>query len=126
MATQSQVERRIALGQGLFYVASGLWPVFDRESFERVTGPKTDFWLVKTVGLLLTTAGAALIAAGYRRSVSPEMKMVGAGSAASLSGIGFYYGIKGRISRIYLVDAVVQGGIAALWITASRRAPATF
>ncbi|MDQ6708282.1 MAG: hypothetical protein M3Z85_20175 [Acidobacteriota bacterium] len=121
MTVQSQIERRIALGQGFFYVVSGLWPVFDRESFERVTGPKTDFWLVKTVGLLLTTAGGALIAAGLRRSVPPELKMVGAGSAASLSGIGFYYGTKGRISRIYLVDAMVQGGIAGLWIMASRR-----
>ncbi|MDQ2898219.1 MAG: hypothetical protein M3Y07_00275 [Acidobacteriota bacterium] len=118
MTTRSEVEKRIAAGQGVPNLASGLWPVFNRKSFEAVTGPKADFWLVKTVGLLIATTGAALIIANRGRSVGTEMKMVGAGTAASLAGVDWYYGGKGRISRIYLLDALVQGGIAALWIAA--------
>lgn len=43
----------LPLGQGLFYLTSGIWPLIDMPSFEAVTGRKTDKWLVKTVGLLL-------------------------------------------------------------------------
>lgn len=116
MTSRNEMEKRIALGQGVFNLASGLWPVVDRESFEAVTGPKTDFWLVKTVGLLIATTGAALVVASRGRKIATEMKIVGAGTAAGLAGIDFYYGGKGRISRIYLLDALLQGGIAALWI----------
>ena len=41
----------LATGQGAYYVASGLWPIFHRRSFEAVTGPKKDWWLVVTVGV---------------------------------------------------------------------------
>lgn len=48
MTNTSRVERRVAMSHGLFRVGSGLWPVIDLKSFERVTGPRTDGWLVKT------------------------------------------------------------------------------
>ena len=37
--------------QGLFYVVTGLWPLVSLSTFEFVTGPKTDDWLVHMVGL---------------------------------------------------------------------------
>ena len=44
-----------------FYVASGLRPIVSMRTFEKVTGPKTDEWLVKTVGLLIAVSGAIFI-----------------------------------------------------------------
>jgi hypothetical protein len=38
------------IAQSIYYIATGLWPVFNLRSFERVTGPKTDGWLVKQAG----------------------------------------------------------------------------
>jgi len=35
--------------QGLYWLVTGLWGLIDVHSFMKVTGPKTDIWLVKTV-----------------------------------------------------------------------------
>lgn len=113
----------LCVGQGIFYLTSGLWPVFDRESFEKVTGPKADFWLVRTVGLLIASTGATLTMAAIRRKVTPEIALLAATTAGSLAGIDIVYGGSGRISRIYLLDAVVQGGIVGLWAAAWKRTP---
>jgi hypothetical protein len=43
--------------QGLFYVLTGLWPLLHLRSFLAVTGPKTDLWLIKTVGALIAAVG---------------------------------------------------------------------
>ncbi|WP_242394339.1 hypothetical protein [Anaeromyxobacter oryzisoli] len=31
--------RRLAIGQGAFYLAAGIWPLLDEAGFEAVTGP---------------------------------------------------------------------------------------
>ena len=121
---RDEATRSVCLGQGIFYMASGLWPVFDRESFEKVTGPKADFWLVRTVGLMIASTGAALTMAAVRRKVTPEIGLLATTTAGSLAGIDIVYGGSGRISRIYLLDAIVQGGIVALWAAACKRKPA--
>ncbi|MDP9170379.1 MAG: hypothetical protein M3N54_07160 [Acidobacteriota bacterium] len=105
---------RLSISHGAFNLASGLWPVFNRRSFEVVTGPKEDFWLVRTVGLLLAVTGTAM--AGSRKRVTPEIRLLGTGVAGSLATIGVIYGTKGRISRIYLLDAVAQSTLAAAWL----------
>ena len=58
---------RMAVAQGAFYLATGLWPVLHLRSFEAVTGPKADGWLVKTVGGLIGVVGGALLSAGLHR-----------------------------------------------------------
>ena len=50
--------RRMAQAQGVFNVVGGLWPLVSMRTFEAVYGPKTDRWLVQTVGGLLTAIGA--------------------------------------------------------------------
>jgi hypothetical protein len=53
--------RRILALQALYYLATGLWPLVHLPSFEVVTGPKTDDWLVHmVVGLLAMVSGASL------------------------------------------------------------------
>lgn len=37
----------------MFYLAAGLWPIVSLHSFEAVTGPEQDDWLVKTIGGLI-------------------------------------------------------------------------
>jgi hypothetical protein len=44
--------RRLIAFQAAYYLATGLWPLVHLPSFEAVTGPKTDDWLVHMVGLL--------------------------------------------------------------------------
>lgn len=105
----------LAAGQGAFYLATGVWPLVHDRSFQAVTGPKVDVWLVKTVGSLVAVVGGVLLAAGLRRSVSTELRVIAAGSAAALAAIDIVYASRRRISPIYLADAVVEIGLVAAW-----------
>ncbi|HEU4455559.1 MAG TPA: hypothetical protein VFR81_21020 [Longimicrobium sp.] len=111
----------IAVGQGAFYAATGAWPFVSMRSFEAVTGPKMERWLVKTVGGLIGVIGGTLVSAGARRRVTPELAMLGAGSAMVLAGIDVYYVSRRRISPVYLLDAAAELGIAAAWALAARQ-----
>ena len=112
----------VALGQGLYYVVTGIWPLVSMRTFEAVTGAKTDTWLVKTVGVLVAVIGAALAFAGWRRKVTPESAILAAGSAAGLGTIDTVYAMKGRISKVYLLDAIVEAALVVAWAAARRRA----
>lgn len=112
---------RIAIGQGLFYVATGVWPLVSIESFETVTGPKRDDWLVKTVGVLVTVIGGTLLAAGVRGRTTPEIAWLGAGTALALAGVDVLYRAKGTIPSIYLADAALEMGLVTGWVAAASR-----
>lgn len=110
--------------QGTYYAATGVWSLLAIDSFQRVTGPKTDLWLVKTVGGLVTAIGVALLAGGTRRRTSPEAVVLAAGCAAGLATIDATHVAKRRISAIYLLDAAAEAlAVSRLAISghASRR-----
>ena len=111
----------LALVQGAFYAATGLWALVDLDSFMAVTGPKTDHWLVKTVGALVTVIGAVLLLAWTRRRVPAEVVLLAMASALSLAAIDVVYVSSGTILPIYLLDAVAEVGLALAWIPAARR-----
>jgi hypothetical protein len=105
----------VAWAHAAFYVAGGVWPIVSLRSFEAVTGPKVDGWLVKTVGGLLAAAGAAIGSAAAKRRVTPEIALVGAGCAATLAAIDIVYVSRGRIPPVYLLDAAAEIGLVAAW-----------
>lgn len=45
--------RTLAFLQGTYYLLTGVWPFASMGTFLAVTGPKTDLWLVRTVGALV-------------------------------------------------------------------------
>jgi hypothetical protein len=105
----------VLLAQGGYYAATGIAPFVSRKAFEAVTGPKRDWWLVQTVGAVVTAVGAGLIAAGARRQPTPEVVGIAAGCAAGLGAIDVYHAASGRIARSYLLDAACQyAALAAL------------
>lgn len=107
--------------QGAYFVATGLWPIVHYRSFAAVTGPKTDVWLVKTVGALIAVVGAVIGAASRRQEPPGEVVGLAAGSSAALGALDVIYAGKGRIAPIYLLDAVTEAVlIGALGVTASR------
>ena len=121
----SRPMRRLALSQGLFYLVTGVWPLVHMRSFEAVTGPKIDRWLVRTVGGLLGVVGGSLGWAARSGRVSPEIRAIGAGTAAVLAAIDCTYVARRRISPVYLLDAAVETALVAGWTVAELRAPRT-
>lgn len=98
--------------QGIAYIAGGLWPVFHMASFEKATGRKTDKWLVRTVGLLTAGIGWSL----WRAKSPKDARRLGALSAASFGAIDGYYTKKGRISKMYALDGLIQAGLIFSWL----------
>jgi hypothetical protein len=117
------LERMLALGQGWYFLVTGVWPILHMRSFEWVTGPKVDKWLVKTAGVLITAVGATLAMAGRRgRGERPpdEIPLLAVGSAAGLTAIDVVYVAKKRISPVYLLDAVAEVALIGAWVVALR------
>ncbi len=112
---------RLARTQAAYFIASGLLPLISMRAFEAITGPKTDRWLVKTVGLLVAVIGFGLALAGYRRHVSPELALIAAGSAGAVAAIDVVYVARQRISPVYLGDAVIEAGLLIAWLRVCRR-----
>lgn len=111
----------VAWVHGAYYLATGLWPLASMRTFELVSGPKTDHWLVRTVGLLVAAIGGTLAFSARRGRLPPEVPLVATSSAASLAAIDVVYALKGRISRVYLLDALAEGLLIAGWAATWRR-----
>jgi hypothetical protein len=106
------VSRRPVVGaQAAYYLATGLWAVSHRRSFEAVTGPKADYWLVRIVGGLAAAIGASLAVGARRREPNAETLALGAGSAAAFGLADAVYAGTGRIRPVYLVDLAVETGV---------------
>ena len=113
-------ERSVLRAQGAYYVASGLWAVVNRRGFEAVTGPKRDYWLVRTVGLLAATIGASLLA-GTRREPTAETALLGLAAGASFTAVDLVYVARRRVRPVYLGDAALHGLLAVLAVQDHRR-----
>ncbi len=83
-------------------------------TFEAISGPKVDRWLVKTMGALITVVGLALFRSSSPASDTP--RTLGLGACVALGASDIIYVARGRISRIYLLDAVAETVLAAQWL----------
>ena len=107
--------RAVAATQGTFNVLTGLWPMVHMNSFEAVTGPKKDEWLVRTVSGLLVTIGLEQLRMALSDEGVATARRIGVGTAATLAGIDVVYASRSRISKVYLLDAVIEVAILAAW-----------
>ncbi len=104
-----------SLGHGIYYLVTGVWPLFSISSFQRVTGQKIDLRLVKTVGALITVIGTVLVLAGVRNRTTPEIMTLAAGSASAFLAVDTVNVARRRISPIYLADAGAELSLILLW-----------
>lgn len=116
-AMRDDGQRAVATVQSVFYIATGLWPLVHRRSFERVTGPKVDFWLVETVGITVASIGLGL-AQSLRsgRPIPSELRSVAIAAAAGLAAVDLVYVARRRISPVYLLDATAEAALIVGWL----------
>jgi hypothetical protein len=126
MARQTRTANWLCWAQGLYYFVTGIWPLVSVESFQRVTGPKSDHliadapteadhWMLNAISGLIIAISLVLLTAAWRRRPSLEVGLLGALSAAALATIDVVYVSRGTIRPIYLADAAVEAGIIAAW-----------
>lgn len=117
MVSSKRLSEGLPLAQGVYYLVTGVWPFISMETFQAITGPKVDGWLVKMVGALVTVVGGVLFMAGLRRRVTSEITVLAVGNALAFMGIDITYAARKRISPIYLADAVLQVFFLIGWIS---------
>jgi hypothetical protein len=114
----------LAAAHGFANVVGGLWPLLHMRSFEAVMGPKTDVWLVRTVaGLLVANGAVQLSAAGRSPDALVLAGRLGIGTSVTLGTVDLVYAPNGRISRMYLLDALLEAAWVAAWLSARRGDP---
>lgn len=94
---------------------TGIWPIIDDTTFQLVTGPKEDLWLVKTMGLLLVLVGIVLLTT-INNVVSLSTKSLIIAVALSLAIADFWYVSVGVLGLPYLLDGFVQLFFVIAWL----------
>ncbi len=107
------MRRRALAALAAYYAVTGVWPIAHMRSFETVTGPKTDTWLVNMVAALALANGTALAFGLRREKISTETTALAVCSALAFAAIDVVYVARGRIRPIYLGDAAVELALAA-------------
>src|SRR5436190_11192688 len=110
--------------QGCYFLITGVWPLIDVQSFQFVTGRKTDHlvtgregdhWLVLCVGALVTALAVGFLFAAWKGRPATEVVVFAIASAAALAAIDSIYVMRGAIAPIYLVDAALEASFIGLW-----------
>ena len=111
----------LAIVHGLYFMITGLWPLVHMESFVAVTGPKEDYWLVRTVAMLTSFIGTGLLIAGIKKHVSFPMIVTVAGSAFGFLLIDVIYVLQNVLWPVYLLDAGVELVFFVAWVVLTYR-----
>lgn len=111
-----QLFKAIVWIQSLYILATAVWPIVHIASFMEVTGPKTDIWLVTTVGALLIPVAACLLS--YLAFDIPRIPalILGGLTCIAFIAIDFYYAFTDVIADIYLVDGILQIAFLIVWV----------
>jgi hypothetical protein len=111
----------LLLVQLTYYGITAVWPLVHIRSFMAVTGPKTDRWLVKTVAVVLLAITLSLLSGYYEGLNLFPTVVLALSSAAGLAAIDFWYGLRGVISRVYVIDGVLQVFFSIAWFVVIAR-----
>ncbi len=112
----AQILKVVGLAQGGYYLITGLWAIVSQRTFQKITGPKQDVWLVKTAGVLFSVIGGTLVLAGLRKRPPVESQFLGSLTALGVAGAEIVYTSEERISPVYLADGVVEGIFFLSWL----------
>lgn len=113
--TYRKTYRYLLLIVGVYSLITALWALIDIDSFMKVTGPKTDIWLVKTVSvLILAMAVFFIMQLKYSSPVVPVI-ILGILMSVGLASIDFYYTSQNTISDIYKADGFLQLVFMLIW-----------
>jgi hypothetical protein len=104
----------LLLAHAGYLVLTGVWPIVHRGSFERVSGRKGEFWLVRTVGGLAAAIGTSLGAALVSRQRKGGARTLALGSAVVFA-VADVHAAR-AVSRTYLLDLLAQVVFAWAWL----------
>jgi hypothetical protein len=114
--TENVTVKRVAIAQGVYYIAAAIWPVVSMSSFWRVFGPEYSWWLVLTMSFLIFCIGCSVLVCLMIKNGLREVGLLGLSVAIMLIAADMWFVATGAISPLYLLDVVVQGLIIFGWM----------
>lgn len=110
--------RLVLAAQCAYYAVGGVWPLVHYASFEAVTGKKKDAWLVKTVASMILAVMATHVRALREHRTAEAARVAGVGAGIALGWAATWYPLRGRISRVYWLDAAAEMTFVAALLAA--------
>src|SRR3954468_18323708 len=104
------------LVQAAYLIATGAWPLVHYRSFEAVTGPKTDAWIVQTVGAAAVVLGLAAAISDRERSL-----VLSVGSTLAFGVTEAPPALRGRLPKVYQLDAGFESALTCLPVRSVSR-----
>lgn len=86
--------------QAVYYFVTGAWVLVHLQSFMAVTGPKTDLWLVKIVGLLILPYSLLCLYLAIQKRRHRVIALTLLSCCVLLAAAESYYSIAGHISFV--------------------------
>lgn len=109
--------KTVLLIQGLFYLMTAIWPLVHIRSFEKITGPKQEHWLVYTVAVMILCSSLVFLSAATGPfMVGKEVIILSLSNIIALAGIDIVFVFKRIISKVYLLDALAELALAVMLI----------
>jgi len=109
-AIMTDVSRTIRRVQGLYYVATGLWPVVAVDSYMSAAGQESHAWAARTLGAAVAAVGVALAAELVPDRVARGLAL---GTAVVLAAGATYFAARGKGVPVNVTDGLLQAGFAA-------------
>lgn len=101
--------RTVRRAQGVYYVATGLWPVVAVRHYMAATGQESHPWAARILGGVVVVVGVALAAELVPASLA---KRVSLATAALLATGAAYFAIRGKGVAVNSVDGALQVAFA--------------
>lgn len=107
--------RILIVVHGAYLLIGGLWPLVHMPSFEAVTGPKAEHWLVRSVAGMLVVIAVVLLVQLRKHRVEASAVVVAMGASLTLGVVGIITAAQGVIDPIYICDGTLHLLFVALW-----------
>lgn len=95
----------IMIFQGIYYLATAIWPIISLSSFMALAGPKPDRFIFWAIDFLIIAVGASILF-GVIRGDLVTTSFLGAASAFAFIAVEFMFA--GKISRYFWIDTAVE------------------
>ncbi|UCC72203.1 MAG: hypothetical protein JSV86_17840 [Gemmatimonadota bacterium] len=105
--------RWVILGQGVYYVLIGLWPLLHFSSFARFVALQVIPFQAHALAAVLVVVGASLIEAARRETPGPFPTLLGMGVAGAIAVVGLFWLPRMGVASGLWVDLVLEVACAA-------------
>ncbi|MHB8873140.1 MAG: hypothetical protein ACYC8T_05580 [Myxococcaceae bacterium] len=94
-----------------------------RRGAEQRARHRREAWGFRSLGALMAVAGGSFVASALKRRVTPELRFLGQAGAAALAVLELAAILRGRLSRLHLVDVALELSLVAGWSLAGPPPP---